>query len=1028
MPERFRETHRERIDAAFQEAAEARRRMSDWVAARSTIRPRSSHPGLSLVEAPEIPGFVQLEEIQRGGQGVVYRAVQSSTGRCVAIKLMRGGALASPADRARFDREVRILALLKHPNIVPIYDSGQAGGWNYFVMDYIAGAPLDEFVNSRALSCDAVVELVARISEAVDAAHVRGIIHRDLKPANVRVDANGDPHVLDFGLAKQPEIDNEDFDQTKTGQFVGSLPWASPEQVSGGAAHVDMRSDVYSIGVMLYRLLTGEHPYPLDGSVRKLIERIELSPPIPPRTRNPAIDDELEAITLKCLAKEPKRRYQSAGELARELRSYLAGDTISAKRDSGWYVLRKQLARYRGPLLIALGFVALVIVSAVVAWSLYLSSRARLWDSLLAQARAGRFSERIGRRIDGLAALTAARDIRFSPELRDEATACLALTDLRLVRSYSGLPGALATGLRSVDRFAIAAEDGTIEVRAVYDGSPLARFESPGGRVNRMIFSADGQWLAARHEQSEVTTFSIWNVGHKRLQLRFAEPPGRATSHCAFAPDRAEFAIIEPDRSVAVYALDSGAPRHIIRPGFAVNELSYDYEGERLLLLGYHARRVAIWDIASGCILREFSLPSEPLSIAWSRDGSTIAVGCSDHAIRVFDVNRFEEPHELRGHNGQVVALAFAAQPDRLISWGWDSQTRFWDLSLGRECVHPLIGGRLSGVGDRLAHWCDDTLRIWEFVEAKVAREIDLGESKTARTGQFIEGGRYFVVARAGGAVICDTTDGRPLLTIDAPDLRSVTAAHAGEFLYGVLEGRLARWPKVARGQLAQKELDSIVLPSRAHDIGFSSDGGKLIVTGPDQIAVYEMNGLRPIFRRTAQPGGIRPQVTPDGRWGFVGNWKGAQHQAVLIDLSSGEEHSFPGEHVVGRFDPAGERLAVSTSENVEIWDLRKRGPLHRLRREPGQGTAGPLAFSPDGRLLAMAHSSYDVQLVEAGSAEPIVRFPNPRATFIGDLDFSPDGRYLLVVSPSRYQYVWDLQELRRELRGMRLDWNGDLH
>lgn len=1023
------ENHEDRINAAFREAAEARRRMADWVAARSTIRPHTSHPGLSLVEAPGIPGFVQLEEIQRGGQGVVYRAVQSSTGRCVAIKLMRGGALASPADHARFDREVRILALLKHPNIVPIYDSGQAGGWNYFVMDYIAGAPLDEFVVSRALSGPAVVELTARVCEAVDAAHVRGIIHRDLKPANVRVDAQGEPHVLDFGLAKQPDIDNETLEQTKTGQFVGSLPWASPEQVSGGAAHVDMRSDVYSIGVMLYRLLTGEHPYPLEGGVRKLIERIEQSPPIPPSTRNTAIDDELEAIILKCLAKEPKRRYQSAGELARELRNYLAGETISAKRDSSWYVLRKQLERHRGPLLVALGFVLLVVVSAVVAWSLYLSSRARLWDSLVAQARAGRFSERIGRRTDGLAALAAARDIRFSHELRNEAAACLALTDLRLVRSYSGLPAAWAIGLRNVDRFAIVADDGTIEVRTVFDGSTLVRLESPGGRANRLIFSPDGRWLAARHEQRDATILSIWDVRDRQLRFRLREIPGTATSHCTFSPVRAEFAIIEPDRSVGIYALDSGERLNRIQPGFAVHELSYDFDGGRLLFLSYAARRVAIWDIASACTVREFSLSSEPLSIAWSRDGSRIAVGCSDHMIRVFDVSSGREPRELRGHNGQVVMLAFAAQPDRLVSWGWDSQTRFWDLTTGRESVHPLIGGRLSGAGDRMAHWHDGTLRIWEFVEAKVAREIDLGEPKTARIGQFVSKGESFIVTRSGGAVLCSAADGWPLRTVNAPELRCLAAAQTSDFLYGVVEGKVVRWPAaVTRDVLGIDDLETIALPARAHDIGFSPDGSKLIVVGPDQFAVYDTDRFQPLFHRAVWPGGVQPRVTADGRWVFVGNWKGVQHQAMLVDLVSGEAWYFPGEHVVGCFDPAGMRFAVSTSEYIEVWDLRKPEPIYRLRREPGQTTAGPLAFTPDGRLLAVAHSSYDVQIVDSAAGKPIVRLPNPRATFVGDLDFSPDGRFLLIVGPSRYQYVWDLQELRRELREMRLDWNGESH
>lgn len=1019
------DSREQQIDAARREAATARQRAANWAAARSTMRPSAGHSGLALGEAPVLPGFVQLQEIQRGGQGVVFRAVQVSTGRTVAVKLIRGGALASAADRARFEREVRILAQLKHPNIVPIYDSGQSGGWNYFVMDFIEGATLEEYAASARLSVREVVSLAARVSEAVEAAHLRGIIHRDLKPANIRVDSAGVPHVLDFGLAKQPEIDDAARDQTQTGQFVGSLPWASPEQVTRGAADVDMRSDVYSLGVILYRLLTGEHPYPLEGSVRTLIERIESAAPIPPRAQNADVDDELESVVLKCLAKEPERRYQSAGELARELRNYLAGEAISAKRDSGWYVLRKQIRRHRGSLAVAFGFVALLAVSAIVAWSLYLSSRARLWDSLVAQARAGRYSDRIGRRTESLAAIAAARDIRDDPLLRDEAAACLALSDLRLVRELGDAPVAFAAGLRTIDRVAVVKADGSIIVRAMYDGAVIAKLDAPAGLASRLMFSPDGRFLSARHTFNRTSTLTVWDVTSHEAVLQLDGPTAGSLGICAFSPDSADIAAIESDGTVTIHSLGLSGPPRRIRPDFAVTDLTYDPGGTHLLLSGYWSRRVAIWDIAQDCVTREFPLPTDPMSVAWSRDGHRIAIGGEDHIIRVFDPANGTNVAELRGHSAQVVALAFGADSNRLFSWGWESQTWVWDVSAGREWIHPLVGGRMIGGSDRMAHWYDNRVRLWESVDARVMREIDVGESMTARRGQFVDHGDGFLTSvSGGGGVIRESKSGSVVAQLAVRDLRSIVAAPNSPHIFAVLNGRVLRGRLDARDPATGRILMNIMpLPHVAHDVGISPDGQHLIVAGPQTLFVVNLETEQMIFERSVSPGAVNPSISSDTNWTFVGNWKGSQHRGALMRLDGGATHEYDGEHVEGRIAQNGALAGVCTPEFVEVWDLARDTVRFRVPRDPAQATACPLAFSPDGRTLLMARSAYDLQLVSTKDGRVLLRLPNARSNVIVDLDFSADGRYLLVVTPSQHQYVWDLHELRRELRAMRLDW-----
>jgi tetratricopeptide (TPR) repeat protein len=328
---------------------------------------------------PSIPGYEIREEIHRGGQGVVFRAVQISTKRDVAIKVLREGPFSGRSERARFQREVEILASLNHPDIVTIHESGDDAGRHYFVMDYVAGSALDIFIDERRTRTSIsntrnTLKLFHSICQAVNAAHLHGVIHRDIKPSNIRVDEAGRPHVLDFGLAKLSDdsaVSSLSSEVSFAGQFIGSLPWCSPEQAEGRPDKVDMRSDVYALGVVLYRILTGRLPYEVTGTSREILDRILREPPIRPSDYSADIDDEVETILLKCLDKVPERRYQTAGQLAADLDRYLRGEAIEAKRDSGWYVLRKTLRRYRVQTAVAAGFVLLITASAIALGVLY---------------------------------------------------------------------------------------------------------------------------------------------------------------------------------------------------------------------------------------------------------------------------------------------------------------------------------------------------------------------------------------------------------------------------------------------------------------------------------------------------------------------------------------------------------------------------------------------------------------------------------------------------------------------------------
>lgn len=364
---------------------------------------QTADSGVTGLATDSVAGYQILRELHRGGQGVVYLAIQQSTSRKVALKVMREGPFAGAADRARFDREVHVLGQLSHPHIVTIHDSGAVQGFHYFVMDYVPGQPLDVYMACGERSVAETLTLFAEICEAVNAAHLRGVIHRDLKPSNIRIDPEGSPHILDFGLAKValgsvgvPPA--EPSPMTLTGQFVGSLPWASPEQAEGTPAKIDVRTDVYSLGVILYQMLTGRFPYAVIGPMRDVLDNILTAEPVKPSVLGAAaglragrafgrhrrlarrIDDEIDTIVLKCLQKERDRRYQTAGELARDVRHYLNGEPIEAKRDSLTYLLRKQLNRYRIPVAVAAAFALVLTLGfmfSLTSWQTALHERDR---------------------------------------------------------------------------------------------------------------------------------------------------------------------------------------------------------------------------------------------------------------------------------------------------------------------------------------------------------------------------------------------------------------------------------------------------------------------------------------------------------------------------------------------------------------------------------------------------------------------------------------------------------------------------
>jgi len=306
------------------------------------------------IEDP-LAAFQIVKELQRGAQGIVYQAIQRSTDRVVALKVLHGRAAGS------FEREVKLVAGLRHPNVVTVYDAGISNGRLYYAMEFIDGPPLDRFLSETTLDARAKLRLFAKVCAGVMHAHRHGVIHRDLKPSNILVERDSEPRVLDFGLAKcvEPRRSGPEASLEGEGAFVGTLAYASPEQAAGKVDEIDTRSDVYALGVILYEMLTGRRPYSVPEDQKTALEVIARAEPERPSIQCRELDDDVDCIVRKAMAKDPTERYQSVESLVAEIDQYLSGRPIEQKRDRVGYVVRKVASRHRRAFALS---VALVLV------------------------------------------------------------------------------------------------------------------------------------------------------------------------------------------------------------------------------------------------------------------------------------------------------------------------------------------------------------------------------------------------------------------------------------------------------------------------------------------------------------------------------------------------------------------------------------------------------------------------------------------------------------------------------------------
>jgi Tol biopolymer transport system component len=672
------------------------------------------------------------EEIARGGMGVVYKAWQVSLKRLVALKMILAGQFASPSELKRFHVEAEAAANLDHPHIVSIYEIGEHEGQCYFSMKLMEGGAFSQHLPRFRADLPSAVQLLVQVSRAVHYAHQRGILHRDLKPGNILLDAQGRPAVADFGMAKSFAADST---LTQSGQILGTPSYMAPEQASGQKGALTTATDVYSLGAILYQVLTGRPPF-RGASVLETMQQVQEKEPERPRALNPQVDRDLETVCLKCLEKQPQRRYASAEALADDVERWLRGEPVQARPATAWEQGMKWVRR-RPAIAALIGAVVLLTALgfAGITWQWQRAETAReAAETSLSQTRLAWAQQEW--QANNIAKVEQLLD-EFPPHRRGKEWHYLKrLCHADLLTLRRG-PGFVVSVDYSPDgRYVAAASDEpNLTVWDVMTGKPTpVSFKGHTDRIQGLAFSPDGQHLASASKDG---TAKVWNVrtGEEVYTLRGHR--GEVLG-VAYSSDGRRLASASGDGTVKVWDAQTGDETLTLRGhSDRVLRVAFSPDGKHLASGGRDAV-VKIWDLTTG--KETLDLPGHKGSIhgvAYSSDGSRLASASGDTTVKVWDTQTGQEIHTLRGHNSSVHCVAFSPDGKRLASGGKDAAVRVWDVNTGRE-VLTLRGhiDRVNSVafspdGQRLASasW-DETVKVWDATFSAEDPEAVAGDAK----------------------------------------------------------------------------------------------------------------------------------------------------------------------------------------------------------------------------------------------------------------------------------------------------------
>jgi WD40 repeat protein/serine/threonine protein kinase len=999
---------------------------------------------------PEVPGYEIERELGRGGMGVVYLARQTQLNRHVALKMILAGLHASEPERERFRIEARAAAQLQHPNIVQIHEVGETDGRPYLALEFVAGGSLAGRLIGQPWPARDAAALIEPLARAIDHAHSRGIIHRDLKPANVLLSEmgpvgpiTGPPKITDFGLAKQlQDADARAAGPTRTGAVMGTPSYIAPEQASGRSGAVGPAADIYSLGSILYELLTGRPPFrgetPLDTVLQVMTDE-----PIAPRRLQPKVPRDLETVCLKCLEKDPRRRYVSAAELADDLRRFLDGLPVTAQPVSMISRAVKWARRRPAAALLILGSIAALVAGLGV--SIYvnfeLTAAAERESNQLAEVKRQKLlaeeQERIAKG-EKQKADDARRKAEEQAEAARHSTYALQLAQVFALNERD--PRRATQLLDEEQRCPPELRDFTWGVlhhlcrreRAPMLGHTIA--------VSGVAFSPDGSWLASTGWDR---TLRLWSIATSRQLAGVVAHNGIITS-LAMSPDGTVLATAGDDRTVKLWDV-----RRPVIPLGAIGVVAWPFPTlHQRLTLPIHPRGVR--------------------SVAFSSDGTFVATGGYDGIVRLCDAKTGRERAVLRGHLRDVWALAFSPDGQTLATGGLDRTIILWDVRRALDKEEPkleTLRGHEDAVtslafspdGKTLASgggFNDQSLRLWDVTRRKERAKLK-GHDRAVFSVAFAPDGQEVATASADGTIrLWDPTTGRQRTILQGHPAQVQAVAFSPDSLLlasGGADRAVRLW------ELEEHREETVTLStSRPGPVALSADATQLVygdknqvkqwdwkadhrsanlpvpvqapqpapiellATAPRAVASLDVAGVVRVWRNgknvlayNSEAGPNSPRavrslaVTADARHVALGQGDGT---LLLIDVDARKGLRTYGAHRgpiwALAFSPDGKTLASGGADRqVRLWsaaDLKPGAPLEESAHE-----VRALAFAPDGRRLASGSVAGLVRIWDTRTGNNLASNTGHTDT-VSCLAFSPDGRTLASGSDDRTIKLWD--------------------
>jgi len=952
-----------------------------------------------------------LEQIGEGGFGVVYVAEQiEPVHRQVALKVIKLG-MDTRQVVARFEAERQALALMDHPNVAKVFDAGATeSGRPFFVMELVKGVPITKYCDQEKLSTNDRLNLFIGVCQAIQHAHQKGIIHRDIKPSNILVtvqEGRPVPKVIDFGIAKatQQRLTEKTL-HTQLEQLIGTPAYMSPEQAEMSGLDIDTRSDIYSLGVLLYELLTGKTPFEakelLAAGLDEIRRTIREKEPARPSTRLSMMGKEelttttqrrgteapklisllrgdLDWIVMKCLEKDRTRRYETANGLARDIERHLNNEPVVARAPSAGYRLRKLVRRNK------LAFAATTAVALALMAGIGVST----WQAVRA-TRAGRTAE--------LEKDHAQKAERVAIKEKHDAQEQSRRADAATLEARHNLYASdmlLAQHVR---------EDGNLDLTL----DLLNRHRPAPGQAD--LRGWEWRYLWSLCQSDELTTF----VGNSaELGDLAISPNGSLVSIAEWGPART---------AVKVWSFPSGRLVAIAETNDAAGSVAFSPDG-KLLAFGTRSHGLKLWDTATHQEKTSFPGgygPNRGSRLVFSPDGNTLAAA-SGNEILLWNLENKKLSMTLKGHLDAITSLVFSPDGKTLISGGSDNSIRLWSLESGQDVARlsgtsAVASLALSADGKTLASGAvDKTIRIWDL-EARVQVALLTNHTRGVVCLAFSPDQKILASGSWDFLIkLWDTARWQEVSTLrgNLDEVYSIAFSHDGRTLVsGAKNGVIKTWnpaPKVRPLEVLEKPRDA-----RAW---WLDNGTLFCIHTKGAISYWNPSTLRQTAQydepAEAVTNSASLALTPGGR--LV--WANHESEIVVWDLVArrqlGRLRCFPGEGKVLSVSP-DEKLLAAAAEGkcLAVWDLEKMREIATL---PKSAAFGPLVrFSRDLHLMAMGNGNGTVEVWDLNRKELLADW-QAHQQMVAGVAFMPDGKRLLTVGHDATAKLWDI-ETRREL------------